>query len=105
MQLAQLLTVFQVDRIVVSERLRHALSDPKAVFDAGLVGLRQMLNGLLELRHVQAFVVERQACQDDGNVRMAPLSGWRWNAFRLSGLVSTDLQKTHAIPLPQLVFR
>jgi hypothetical protein len=58
MQLANLLDILYVDRIVVLEAFGNTFRDLQAVFDTRFVGFRQVLNCLLELRHAESFIIE-----------------------------------------------
>jgi hypothetical protein len=82
-QLAQLMTIFHVDSIVVHERFRNTFGDPHAIYDTGLIGLRELVERSLELCHIETLVVERQASEDDSDVRMTPFRRGRGNTFRL----------------------
>jgi hypothetical protein len=77
------MTIFRVDPIVVHERFWNAFGDPHAIFDTGLIGLRELVERSLELSHIETPVVERQAGEDDSDVRMAPFRRGRGNTFRL----------------------
>lgn len=82
-QLMQLLSIFNINCVVVLEGVGDTLCNPQAIFDAWLICFPNLLQRTFELGHVKAFEVEGQASQNDSNVWMTPFSTLRWNAFSL----------------------
>jgi len=95
MQLSELLGILDIDRFVVSEGFRDTTSDPQAILNAWFVGSRQVFEGLLELRDVEAPIIEGQACQEDSNIWMTPFRGRRWNSLSLADVNFTETFKVY----------